>query len=103
LPSSKQGVQSDRYQLGSPVLDILEVALAPISSILVAQSEFAMNRDNLIRISRIATVPAIAGLLYGLSKPPDGYFFGAITISLLIAWGLEVALVKLSSKRTSET
>jgi len=70
--------------------------------ILVAQSDFTMNRDNLIRISRIATVPAIAGLLYGLSKPPDAYFFGAITISLLIAWGLEAALLKLS-KRTSET
>jgi hypothetical protein len=61
-----------------------------------------MNRENLIRISRIATVPAIAGLLYSLSKPPDAYFFGAITISLIIAWGLEAALLKWS-KRTSET
>jgi hypothetical protein len=61
-----------------------------------------MNRENLIRISRIATVPAIAGVLYSLSRPPDAYFFGVIVTSLLVAWGLEAALLKWS-KRTSET
>jgi len=35
-------------------------------------------------------------------KPPDAYFFAAITASLVIAWGLEAALLK-CSKQPKET
>jgi hypothetical protein len=57
-----------------------------------------MKREHLIRIGTLATVPAMAALVYGLFKPTDAYFFGAIVVALIIAWALEAILLAQHNK-----
>jgi hypothetical protein len=52
-----------------------------------------MKRENLIRIGTLATVPAMAALIYSLVKPTDAYFFTAIVVALVVAWVLEAVLL----------
>ncbi len=61
-----------------------------------------MKRENLIRIATVATVPAMAALVYSLFKPADAYFFGAIVAALVIAWVLEAVLLAWHQKTKAD-
>jgi len=68
-------------------------AFVQTTLLVVKYGDKNMKRENLIRIGTLATVPAMAALLYSLFKPTDAYFFGAIIVALGVAWVLEAVLL----------